>query len=309
MAALCEAPSVCVVGPTGSGKSAVALELAGRLHGEIISVDSMQVYRGLDIGTAKPTTAELARVPHHLIDDAGLAESFDAARFVELAKAAEADIRRRGRLPVFCGGTGLYFNAWFHGLGDAPSGDPAIRAALEAAPLEELLAELETRDPATFAVIDRRNPRRVVRALEVIRLTGRPFSEQRAAWKEEKTRRQADFPPIFGLHRSADDLRRRIERRVDTMFAAGLVEETRGLLGQGLEQNRTAMQALGYRQVVDHLRGGMTRAEAVEAVKLKTWQFARRQLTWFRHQLPVRWLDVAPDESAGKIAERIMAGA
>ena len=272
MPAISEAPCVCIVGPTASGKSAVAFELAERLRGEIISVDSMQVYRGLDIGTAKPSAAELARIPHHLIDVAELTESFDAARFIELAKAAEAGIRQRGRLPIFCGGTGLYFNAWFNGLGDAPSGDPAIRAELEAAPLSGLLAELEAKDPATFAVIDRCNPRRVVRALEVIRLTGKPFSEQRAAWNEEKTKRQASFPPIFGLRRSPDDLRRRIERRVDAMFAEGLVAETRGLLARGLEGNRTAMQALGYRQVVEHMGGATGPRQTVDLVKLKTWQ-------------------------------------
>ncbi len=309
MPAFPEAPSVCVVGPTACGKSAVALELAERLRGEIISVDSMQVYRGLDIGTAKPSAAELARVPHHLIDVADLSESFDAARFIGLAKAVEAGIRERGRLPIFCGGTGLYFNSWFNGLGAAPSGDPVIRAQLEAAPLSELLVELEAKDPATFAVIDRRNPRRVVRALEVIRLTGKPFSEQRAAWNEEKAQRQAAFPPIFGLRRSPDDLRRRIDRRVDAMFAEGLVAETRGLLGNRLEGNRTALQALGYRQVADHLRGELGLRQTIELVKLKTWQFARRQMTWFRNQLPVQWLDIAPDENAGRIAERIIAGA
>jgi tRNA dimethylallyltransferase len=286
----------------------VALELADRLRGEIISVDSMQVYRGLDIGTAKPSASDRIRVPHHLIDVAELAESFDAARFIELATAAEAEIRKRGRLPIFCGGTGLYFNAWFNGLGDAPSGDHAIRAELEAAPLKALLVELEAKDPATFAVIDRRNPRRIVRALEVIRLTGKPFSAQRAEWKGEKAQRQAKFPPIFGLRRSAEDLRRRIERRVDGMFADGLVAETRALMGKGLEGNRTAMQALGYRQVVGHLRGELAHSEAVALVKLKTWQFARRQMTWFRNQLPVQWLDVAPNESVGCIANRIMTG-
>lgn len=308
MPAISEAPSVCIVGPTACGKSPVAMELAERLRGEIISVDSMQVYRGLDIGTAKPSAAELARVPHHLVDVAELTESFDAARFIELAKAAEAGIRQRGRLPIFCGGTGLYFNAWFNGLGEAPSGDPAVRAELEATPLGKLLIELEAKDPATFAVIDRRNPRRVVRALEVIRLTGKPFSEQRAAWNEEKAQRQATFPPIFGLRRSPDDLRRRIERRVDAMFAEGLVAETRGLLEKGLEGNRTALQALGYRQVADHLRGELGLRQTIEFVKLKTWQFARRQQTWFRNQLPVQWLDIASDESASRITERIIAG-
>lgn len=293
-----------LAGPTASGKSAVALALAERHAGEIISVDSMQVYRGLDLGTAKPTAAERARVPHHLLDVAELNEPFDAARFVALARAAEADIRARGRWPIYCGGTGLYFKALLDGLGESPASDAAVRAQLEATLLPELLRELERHDPATFARIDRANARRVVRALEVIRLTGRPYSEQRTGWNGEKAE-SGNSKRIFVLERDPADLRARIEARVDAMFAGGLVAETRALLEHGLAENRTAMQALGYRQVVEHLRGERDLAETIALVKTKTWQFARRQRTWFRHQLPAQFLTVSANEPPDAVADRI----
>ncbi|MEW6304839.1 MAG: tRNA (adenosine(37)-N6)-dimethylallyltransferase MiaA [Verrucomicrobiota bacterium] len=293
---------VFLAGPTAVGKSSVALRLAELLGGEIISVDSMQVYRGLDIGTSKPTAAERARVPHHLLDVADLDQPFDAARFVVLARAAVADLTKRGKRPIFCGGTGLYFRAYLEGLGDAPPANPALRAELEAAPLEQLLRELEQRDPATFARIDRANPRRVVRAVEVIRLTGKPFSAQRAGWEETP-------PPefFFCLQREPADLRARIDARVDAMFAAGLVDETRALLARGLEKNRTAMQAIGYRQVVEHLRGERSLAETIDLVKTKTRQYAKRQLTWFRAQPGVQWLepDTNLDTTADQLAARV----
>jgi len=287
-------------GPTAVGKSEVALLLAGRLGGEIISVDSMQVYLGLDIGTAKPSTDERRRVPHHLIDVVELREPFDAARFVELARQSVEEIQARGRRPILCGGTGLYFRAFLDGLGDSPPAAPTLRAELERTPLPALLRELEQRDPATFERIDRKNPRRVVRALEVIRLSGRPFSSQRARWPEDSA-----AGTVFALHRGAPDLRARIDARVDRMFAQGLVRETESLLGRGLEQNRTAMQAIGYRQVVEHLRSVRPLADTIAEVKRRTWQFAKRQMTWLRHQLPVRWIDVAPEERAESVADRI----
>ncbi|MCX8090034.1 MAG: tRNA (adenosine(37)-N6)-dimethylallyltransferase MiaA [Verrucomicrobiae bacterium] len=294
---------VLLGGPTASGKSEVAVALAELLDGEIVSVDSMQVYRGLDIGTAKPPAGVRARVPHHLMDVVDLSEPFDAARFVVLARRAVAEIHGRGRVAILCGGTGLYFRAFLAGLGEAPPPDPELRAELEATPLEELLRELQARDPATYERIDRRNPRRVVRAVEVIRLTGKPFSVQRADWREPPPE------PVHVLRRAPEDLRRRIDARVDQMFAAGLVEETQRLLARGLEQNRTAMQALGYRQVVEHLRGHRSLPETIELVKRRTWQFARRQLTWFRRQPNVEWLDVSPQEPAAAIAARLAARA
>lgn len=296
---------VFLAGPTAVGKSAVAFALAELLGGEIISVDSMQVYRGLDLGTAKPSAAERARVPHHLLDVVELTESFDAAQFVRLAGAAVKDIQGRGRVPIFCGGTGLYFKAWLEGLGESPPSDARVRAELEAAPLAELLVELEQRDPVTYERIDRQNPRRVVRALEVIRVTGKLFSAQRARWNLQPATRS--LQPFFCLTRESADLRARIEARVDAMFAAGLVEETRALLACGLETNRTAMQALGYRQVVEHLRGEHGLAETVALVKTRTWQFARRQRTWFRGQLPVEWVPLAADADPLAVARDLLA--
>lgn len=294
---------IFLAGPTAVGKSTVALLLAERIGGEIISVDSMQVYRGLDIGTAKPTRAEQNRVPHHLIDIADLDEAFDAARFCRGAEKTVAEIQSRGRVPVFCGGTGFYFKAFLEGLGDAPSADPNLRRELEAIPLPELLAELSELDPKTFAKIDPFNPRRVLRAVEVIRLTGKPFSDQRADWAA--SRETADTPRLFGLVRAKIDLHRRIIQRVDEMFQRGLVAETTQLLARGLEENQTAMQAIGYRQVIEHLHGQHSLSETIELVKIRTRQFAKRQLTWFRRQMQLNWIHLAADSSAAETANQI----
>ncbi|MFM8421468.1 MAG: tRNA (adenosine(37)-N6)-dimethylallyltransferase MiaA [Verrucomicrobiota bacterium] len=295
---------VLLAGATATGKSAVALALAEVLGGEIVGVDSMQVYRGMVVGTAKPNAEERRRVPHHLVDVADVTESFDAARFVTLAREAVADIRGRGRVPILCGGTGLYFNAWLNGLGTAPAPDAALRAELEATPLEALLDELASKDWETFDEIDVANRRRVVRAVEVIRLTGQPFSRQRARWPD---RAQALAGRGFGLARAREDLARRIERRVDAMFQAGLVDEVRSLVSRGLRGNRTAMQAIGYRQVVEHLDGLRGRLQTAEEVKVRTRQFARRQGTWFRGQLDLEWLELPADEPPAETAARIAA--
>jgi len=283
---------VFIAGPTATGKSEIALALAERIGGEIVSVDSMQVYRGLDIGTAKPAAAERKRVAHHLIDVADLTEFFDAAKFVRLAEKAAADIQSGGRIPVFCGGTGLYFQAYLSGLGEAPAADAGVRSELEAMPFEDLLRELRERDPAAYEKIDKQNPRRVVRAVEVIRLTGKNFSEQRANWKSLVHSPQSATLVCFT--RNTEDLHGRINLRVDEMFRRGLVEETCELLKHGLEQNKTAMQAIGYRQVVEHLRGERELSETVELVKMKTRQLAKRQLTWFRRYGNCRWIQLEP---------------
>ncbi len=287
------------------GKSEIALRLAEQIGGEIISVDSMQVYRGLDIGTAKPTTAERDRVPHHLLDVCDLTAAFDAAQFIRHAEKAVAEIQARGRTPIFCGGTGLYFQAYWSGLGEAPATEPALRAALEAAPLADLLRELQARDPVAYEQIDRQNPRRVVRAMEVIRLTGKPFSEQRSAWKTENSK--IKIKNSFCFTRPAPELHARINSRVDAMFQRGLVEETRELLLHGLAENKYALQAIGYRQVVEHLRGEHTLAETIELVKIRTRQFAKRQLTWFRRYGNCEWMELAAGESAAAVAAKIQA--
>ena len=294
---------VIVAGPTAVGKSSAALSLAERIGGEIISVDSMQVYRGLDIGTAKPSAQERKRVPHHLIDVVELSGPFDAAQFSRLAHAAVADIQQRGRVPILSGGTGLYFKAFLEGLGGAPPADAALRAELEATPLPELLRELKQRDPITFAKIDRKNPRRVIRALEVVRLSDKPFSAQRAEWNAERRTPNADR--FFCLTRSSEDLRARIEDRVDEMFARGLVRETEQLLKRGLAENETAMQAIGYRQVVEHLRDERSLADTIALVKRRTRQFARRQMTWFRRQFTWEWINLGPQANGETVATQL----
>ena len=298
---------VLLTGPTASGKSAVALALAARIGGEILSVDSMQVYRGLDLGTAKPTAEERRQVPHHLIDVVGLTEPFDAARFVTLAREAITDVSARGRVPILCGGTGLYINAWLGGLGSAPPPDPALRTELEALDTAALLDELARKDPVTLDEIDVQNRRRLVRAVEVIRLTGRPFLLQRAQWPERGGSMLAGR--AFGIDRDRADLVDRIHRRVDRMFGDGLVAETAQRLTEGLRENRTAMQAIGYRQVVEHLEGRRSLRETRELVQSKTRQFARRQRTWMTGQLDLEWLMVeraeSPDQTAARIASRL----
>ena len=295
-----------LAGPTAVGKSAIALLFAEKLGGEIISVDSMQVYRGLHIGTAKPTPEECRRVPHHLIDILDLSEAFDAAEFVRRAHAAVVDIRSRGRVPILCGGTGLYFRAFLEGLGPAPPADSTLRAELESTPLSDLLSELQARDPVTFERIDRQNPRRIIRALEVIRLTGQPFSAQRARWQLGTPNPELGTH-FFCLSRSASDLHDRIHARVDDMFQRGLVAETKRLFEQGLAQNRTALQALGYRQVAEHLRGERSLPETIELVKIRTRQFAKRQMTWFRHQASARWIHLEKEDRAEAVVARLQA--
>jgi tRNA dimethylallyltransferase len=295
-----------LAGPTAVGKSAIALLLAERLGGEIISVDSMQVYRGLEIGTAKPSPADRARVPHHLIDVMEMTESFDAAQFVHLARRSVADVQSRGRVPILCGGTGLYFKAFLEGLYPAPPADAALRALLDATPLPELLRELAEHDPATYERIRHQDFRRVRRAIEVIRLTGKPFSAQRANW-DRAPRSPQHVANCLGFARSLADLQQRISARVDVMFRQGWVAETEQLLQRGLAQNQTAMQALGYRQIVEHLRGERSLADTIELVKLRTRQFAKRQMTWFRRQLHLTWINLEPQSSAEAVV-KAMAG-
>jgi tRNA dimethylallyltransferase len=296
---------IFIAGPTAAGKSEIALVLAERIGGEIISVDSMQVYRGLDIGTAKPSPVERARVPHHLIDVCELPETFDAAQFVRRARLAVAEIQGRGRTPVFCGGTGLYFKAYLEGLGAAPATQAPLRAEIEATPPEDLLAELRDRDPATFETIDKQNPRRIVRAIEVIRLTGKPFSAQRAEWTSNES--ALPVSNFFVVWRPAAELHPRINRRVDEMFRCGLVAETEQLLPRGLGENKTAMQAIGYRQAVELLRRERNLTDTIELVKSRTRQFAKRQLTWLRRHARAEWIQLIADAPTSEGLDQILA--
>jgi len=284
---------IFLVGPTAVGKTAVAHALADRLGATILSADSMQVYRGMDIGTAKDKCARL-------VDLCDVTEPFDVKRYVELAQSQIASLKS----PILIvGGTGLYIRALRQGLFDGPGRDPVLRARLEVLPAATLFAELQRVDPVTAAKIDRHNPRRLVRALEVYYTTGRPISALQT---------QAPIPnpqsPSYCLDRDRQDLYARIERRVDEQMAAGWLDEVRRLLAAGLEQNPTAMQAAGYRELVAHLRGELTLPEAVARIKTRTRQLARRQLTWFRQEPGLTWLAVAAAEPPDRTAERIVQG-
>jgi len=303
-------PLIVVTGPTASGKSALGQRIAVARSGEIVSCDSQQVYRGMDLGTAKPTAEERRAVPHHLLDVAEPGEPFSAAVFGRRARAALDDIRSRSRLPVVVGGTGLYLRALLHGLFEGPSRDEALRARLEAVAvrrgdprLHRLLSRV---DPATAGRVAPRDRVRVVRALEVYFRTGRPISDEQ----------RGGASPLRGfrtlriaLDPGQDALRRAVEARTRLMLERGLLAEVQGLLAAGVPPDARPLRSIGYRQAAAVLGGAMTEAEAERAIVTETLRFAKRQRTWFRHQEPgivwfadpdrafaavTEWLDAAP---------------
>ena len=273
-----------IMGPTASGKSALSLELARRLGGEIISVDSMQVYRGLDIGTAKPTPEERKEIPHHLIDVLDIGERADLFTFHDKAEALIAEIRSRGRLPIPAGGTGLYLRALVYGLDNMPA-DEALRRQINAEfdndfgfeALKKIMRETVPDDFEKW----HQHRRRLLRAYEVFLLTGKSFTSLQKTWKSAGPRHDA---VQFVLRWERDELKRRIRERCRTMLAHGWIEETEVLAGKGLFSAPTAWQALGYPLIGEYLRGELSRNELEERIVTATWQFARRQMTWFRGQ-------------------------
>ena len=277
-------PLIAVVGTTASGKSALALQLAERLAGEIVSADSRQVYRGLDIGSGKVTPAERARVPHHLLDVADVRQRFTVAAYQRLAFAAIEDIWRRGRQPLLVGGSGLYIRAVVDNP-DYPAVPPqaGLRRQLEQTPLPELVTQLRALDPVGARDIDLRNPRRVVRALEVTVATGEPFSRQRRTSESRVDALQ------LGLTWPREALRRRIESRVDARLP-GIVDEARRLLDGGVPAARLVELGLEYRFMTRYLLGELSEVEATTGLKRAIYQFARRQLTWFRRDPRIHWL-------------------
>ena len=297
--------SVFLIGPTASGKSSVGLCLAELIDGEIISLDSMQLWRTMDIGTAKPTPDERARVPHHIIDLLDPSESFSVARYVDLACEAVVAIAARGRAPLFVGGTALYLKALTAGLFEGPAADWALRARLRETAEERgpqfLHEQLRCVDPAAADRIHPNDLRRIIRALEVYEKTGRPISELQQQWGGAHAE---ESPPIFGIERERDDLYDRINRRVDQMMAEGFLDEVRRVLGH--RPGREASQALGYKELIAHLRGEMPDLdEAVELIKRNTRRFAKRQLTWFRAFPQIIWFEAAPDDPPEEVAGRI----
>lgn len=289
---------VVILGPTGVGKSGVALGLAARFRGEIINADSMQVYRGFDIGTDKPSPADRLAVLHHLLDIAEPGDQFTAADFVDGALVAMAGIHARGGLPFIVGGTGLYIKALLDGLFPGPARNPEVRRRLEAeastAGLEALFRRLETVDPAYAIKVRARDRIRIIRALEVFETTGIPISEHfRSTESFVKGVRQVRI----GLELDRPALVRRIEERVDRMFAAGLVEEVERLLARGVPAGAPAFKGLGYKQVLSFIRNEIGLDEARDLVKRETRRYAKRQMTWFRKMSGISWF--APGDRSG----------
>lgn len=294
-------PSIWICGPTAAGKSEVAMHLASALDGEIISVDSMQVYRGMDIGTGKASVEEQARIRHHLIDVVDLTQPFSVVDFLRLAERAEVETRGRGKVPIYCGGTGLYFVAMERGIGTGPAPDSEMRRALEHIPLETLVEEIREKDPKLWETMDRQNRRRVVRAVETLRISGRPVTELRSSW--ENSGEGAANAIKVGLGRSREQLVDRINVRVRKMFEQGLVEEVSWLSGLGLSESVTASRALGYRQILE--MSGRSLDEMVGEVQLRTRQFAKRQMTWFRSSMTLDWVEWESGLTGDRIAARI----
>jgi tRNA dimethylallyltransferase len=294
---------LALVGPTASGKTETSVELARRLGAEILLVDSMTIYRGMDVGTAKPSPEQRRVVPHHLIDVAEPSEAFSVARFQTLAGEALAAIRRRGRRPLLVGGSGLYFRAVGDGL-TFPGRDPEVRRDLEvesaAVGAGGLHARLAGLDPAAAAKIEPANVRRTARALEVIAITGRPFSSFAADWDQYPAGRVR----AAGVALRPEVLRARIERRVEAMFRGGLVSEVESLLERGFGTFVTSTQAIGYLEVAEHLAGRLTLEEAAEWTAKRTRALARRQMAWFRKDPRIRWFQ-AGEGGAVEVVDEI----
>lgn len=283
---------VIIQGPTASGKSELAVRLAERFDGEVVNADSMQVYRRMDIGTAKPSREERERIPHHLIDIVEPDEPFSAADFCRHADAAIADIHARGKRILLVGGTGLYIKTLTRGLVDSPGGNEEIREELEEAVQREGLEALHRRlaavDPASAARLHPNDRIRIVRALEVYLQTGRPLSQWQDAHRFAEDR-YACLTLAISVERAL--LYRRIGERVDRMIAGGLVEEVRGLLAAGFPPTLKSMGAIGYKEICAHLAGACTLAEAVELIKKNTRNYAKRQMTWFRKSPEIIWVE------------------
>ncbi len=296
---------ICLAGPTASGKTALAVALAKELSGEVISCDSMQIYRRMDIGTAKPTREEMQGIPHHMIDVADPTEDFSVSRYCEMASPILDDILARGKTAIIAGGTGLYMDSLIQGNSFAPF--PAtghrqqLEARLEMEGLEPLLGELRAVDPEA-ADRSQGNPRRIIRALEVYRETGETITAHNQRTQSIPPR----YSPVWLGLDFADraELYRRIDLRVDIMLEMGLVAEIQALLASGIPENATAMQAIGYKEFVCALNGGISITEAADRVRQSSRRYAKRQLTWFRRNQAMHWLVRQPGMGTEEILVR-----
>lgn len=294
-----------LAGPTAVGKSAAGLELAALLNAEIVSLDSMTLYRGMDIGTAKPSLAERQAVRHHLIDILDPHEEYSLAQYLVAAEQVCRAILARGRTPLFVGGTGLYLRTVLRGLFEGPEADWEFRRSLEGLASQDpqaLHARLQAVDPESAARLHPHDTRRLIRALEVQHLTGVPLSVQQQQQARPANERPAH---VLWLEPPRDWLYERIDRRVEVMFENGLVAEVRALLGPGKSLSRTARQALGYKEVIEYLSGARSLAETVSLIQQRSRHFAKRQQTWYRNLEECEALSIGPDETAGEIARRL----
>jgi tRNA dimethylallyltransferase len=290
-----------ILGPTASGKSSLAMNLAQHMGAHILSVDSMQVYRGMDIGTAKPAITERALVPHYLIDLVEPNETFGVGRFVELADEVIRNCARRPIPLIVTGGTPLYYKALFEGLFEGPPADETVRDRLRAIPNEELARRLALVDTEAAARIHVNDSKRLIRALEVHELTGKPISSFQTDWGTTAFRHEAQW---IGLEWDRDAINRRINARVKAMLAAGWLEETRELLKKYGSLSPTAAEATGYRELIDHIEGKISLDDATEQIKIATRQLARRQMKWFRRWKQVKW--IAGDRPIEQLAADVL---
>lgn len=296
-----------IIGCTANGKGSLGRELAGRVGGQIVSVDSMKVYRRMDIGTAKPTVDQLSQVPHHCINLVEPSESFSVAQYVSHADAAIESINNAGSAAFAVGGTSLYIKALSQGLFEGPQCDEQIRAELKARAdeigLTALHQELSRVDPEAAGRIHRNDERRIIRAMEVYRTTGKPISELQTQWESGRRRYDCVF---IGLLREKDEQSRRINARVKRMAEAGLRDEVASLLAEPDGMSPQAAAAVGYAEMISHLRGELTLEQAIERIKINTRRLAKKQRTWHRRFDDVNWFDVQANETAKHVADRIM---
>ncbi|MTI79487.1 MAG: tRNA (adenosine(37)-N6)-dimethylallyltransferase MiaA [Firmicutes bacterium] len=301
-------PILAIVGPTATGKTAVGVQLALHLNGEIVSTDSMLVYKGMDIGTAKPTTEERQGVPHHMIDVVMPNEDYSVAKYQQEAERVVATIHNSGKLPILVGGTGLYLRAVVDKYNfESPMTDENLRHQLQILSQEKgkdwLHHQLAEVDPEAAEKIHQNNVRRVIRALEVYKLTGKRFSSLQ----------KADYQPnikyntlIVGLTMPREILYQRIEKRVDKMLEMGLVSEVDKLLQQGVNPTATSMQGLGYKEIAAYLKGELSLDKAVELIKRDTRRFAKRQFTWFKRDPRIHWIDLHKYNNTEKVVDKII---
>lgn len=283
-----------IAGPTAVGKTSISAEVAARCNAEIVSADAFQIYSGMDVLTAKPSSEILAKVPHHMVGVIPLNDVFDAAQYAKLAREAIADVESRGKLPIVVGGTGFYIRSLTGQLPELPAANPDLRAQLETQSLESLILSLSRLDPVAAARIDRRNPRRLVRALEVCMLTGKPFSSFRI---------DPGTPQGISLVRDRSDMHRRIEERTIRMFdqdVVGEVSQARPRVGP------TAAQAIGYREICAHLDGSMDRKTCIQRIQQLTRQYAKRQLTWLRRQTKLQTINLTTISKCESLIELIV---